>query len=203
MKFNLSSFVTALSTAIAAGTLGFALYQHNAKENSEKVSKWQQTLIYKIISERSATNFEAIKAHYITEAAQLTQFELPKEEIQDEALRYILLELQKDKLITVTSSKLYKPLVDGPNQQFAIMLDILKTDFDRKSAYYIQRPRILRLIESIEGPTSTELYQKVKDDKIDISEDDFYNVIFSLRIERFVMKDINQRLWATHDEEVK
>jgi hypothetical protein len=39
----------------------------------------------------------------------------------------------------------------------------------------------------------------VRDAKIEVSEEDFYNLISSLRVERFVNRDDRGKLWSTHD----
>ncbi|MFK3820455.1 hypothetical protein ACI2KG_28325 [Pseudomonas sp. NPDC089407] len=193
--------LAAISSIATALTLGLALYQHKDKQDSEEIARWQKNIIYKIISDRDLVDFNTIKSRYITEATQLQAFNLPKKDIQDENLRIQLLELQKDKLISLTSHKLYRVVSDGPNSQMAAMIDMLKVDTDRRNIFYIQRPVILRLIEANPGLTATNLFQKAKDNKIDISEDDFYNVLFSLRIDRFVNKNVEEGLMSTYDYE--
>ena len=80
------------------------------------------------------------------------------------------------------------------------MLTMLKTESSRKDAFYIQRPKLQRLLESVSGQyTMEEFYQRVRDAKIEVSEEDFYNLISGLRTDHFILRDEAGRLWSTHD----
>lgn len=197
---KITNWLTAGSVFFAAAALAFAIYQHDQKETSEEISRWQRVLIYKIISHTTGATFSAIKVLYVTEAAQLQAFKLPKKEIQDDALRLNLLELQKDRVVVLGPNGIYRPLVDTSNFSMDVMLAMLKTEASRKDAFYIQRPKLQRLLESVSGQyTMEEFYQRVRDAKIEVSEEDFYNLISGLRTDRFILRDEAGRLWSTHD----
>lgn len=199
---KVAPWLTAISMLAAAAGLGLALYQHNQKELEKEVAQWQRVLIYKIVSEGNGVSFRDLKLRYVTEATQLQSFKLPAKEIQDDALRFNLLDLQKDRLVILGINGTYRPVVDIPDLQRDLIISLVKTESSRKDAYYVQRPKILRLIDKESGRyTTEELYQRVRDEKIDVSEDDFYNLVSSLRFERFVNRDDRGRLWSTHDME--
>lgn len=199
---KITNWLTAGSMFVAAVALAFAVYQHNQKETSEEISRWQRVLIHKIISETNGATFGAVKIRYVTEATQLQTLKLPGKDIQDDALRFNLMQLQKDRLIVLGQNGIYKPLVEVPNFSQDLMLAMLKTEASRKDAFYIQRPKILRLLESMSGQyTTEEFYQRVRDAKIEVSEEDFYNLVGSLRIDHFINTDVAGRLWSTHDVE--
>lgn len=199
---KIANWMTAVATLATAASLGLALYQHTQKEAKEEVAQWQRVLLYKIISEGNGVSFRDLKLRYVAEATQLQSFKLPAKEIQDDALRFNLLDLQKDRLVILGLNGTYRPLVEIPDLQRDMITSMVRTEASRKDAYYVQRPKILRLIEAESGRyTIEELYQRVRDAKMEVSEEDFYNLISSLRVERFVNRDDRGRLWSTYDIE--
>jgi hypothetical protein len=196
---RIAMWLTAVSATAAAVSFGLALYQHNDKERKEEVAKWQRVILYKIVSDGGGPTFRDLKLRYVAEAQQLQSFKLPGKEIQDDALRLNLLDLQRDRLISLSLDGAYRPVVDVPNQQDLVMA-LVKTEASRKDVFYIQRPIILRMIEGHSGQyTTEELFQKVRDNKIKLNEEDFYNIISNLRVERFINRDSSGRLWSTYD----
>jgi hypothetical protein len=131
----IARWLTAISTFAAAAGLGLALYQHNQKEGEKEVSQWQRVVIYRIVSEADGVTFQQLKQRYVTEATQLQSFRLPAREIQDDRLHLNLLELQKDRLISLGMNGMYRALVDIPDLQRDLLASFVKAEIGRKDAF--------------------------------------------------------------------
>lgn len=192
--------MTAISTVVGVITLSFAFYEHHQKERAEEIAHWQRVLIYKIISEGSGASFRDLKIRYVTEAQQLQTFKLPTREIQDDALRYALLDLQRDKVIYLAIGGFYRAVVEAPTGGRDSIETAFRAQFTRQENLRVARPYVFRLINREGGRyTAEELLQRCHDDHITIEAEDFYNLIADLRAARLAATDTSGKLYGTHD----
>jgi hypothetical protein len=194
--------MTAITTLVGVITVSFAVYEHHSKERAEEIAHWQRVLVYKIIAGRNGLRFSELKVHYVTASTQLQAFTLPSKEIQDDAMRYILLDLQRDKLIYLGVGDVYRAYIELPNPGRDQMESVVKAEFERQQTARIARPAILRLLERESGRyTVDELFQRCRDEHITIENDDLFNLIAELRTQRIINRDPNGKLYTTFDIE--
>ena len=92
----------ALSLVISTATFVFNVVDRVIKERRDELLKWQRAIVYSIIQDGAIT-FEDIKLRYLAAAQQISDIKVPKKEIQDSALKLVLLSLVEGKLVSVTS----------------------------------------------------------------------------------------------------
>ena len=104
-----ADLATTLTLIVATVTFVLAVLEHKQREREKlkvarqrQIQDWQQVVVYRII-EQGDTYFETIKLQYLAQAQQLSSFDLPVEEIQDDALQLALMTLIKDRLVSKTT----------------------------------------------------------------------------------------------------
>jgi hypothetical protein len=198
-----ATWLTAIATLVGVVTLIWAFVEHSLKERAADVQHWQRVVVYKVIAERRGIQFNELKVRYVAEAAQVQTVSLPTKDIQDDALRYVLLDLQRDKLIQLGVDNSYHALVDSPPMVDEITIT-MRNRMKRDNDVILARPAILRFVERESGALSTEeIIQLCREKKIEIVDEDAYNLIADLRAQHIIEKDETGKLWATHEVETK
>jgi hypothetical protein len=196
-------WMTAASTFVGVLAFIFALFQYRAQESSKQVEHWQRVVIHKLIAESNGIPFNDLKLRYITEAAQFQIVSLPAKDIQDDALRHVLLDLQREKLVYLDGRHSYHATIETPAQGDDVVAT-MKDRMKRENEITLARPAILRFVERESGLLSTEeIIQRCREQKVQISDEDVYNLIADLRSQRVVQKDEAGKLWATHEVEAR
>lgn len=197
MSDSIANWMTAVSTLVGVATIGFAFWEYRAKEKAEQIAHWQRVLVYKIISEVDGITFRDLKQRYVTEATQLIAFRLPSEEIQDDSLRFVLLDLQRDRVVFVGENNTYRASVQVPDLATQNYL----YELNRQRSLRVAAPYVLRLLEREPGKYSTdELHTRLHDDKIEIDADALVELITDLRESRVLRKDLQGKLYPVADE---
>jgi hypothetical protein len=96
----------ALSLIVAAATFLFSFGLERKRRLTQDVTNWQRVVVYQSIA-KGKTEFEEIKGAYLQEAQTVAGLELAKEQIQDPALRLVLMSLIESKLISVAEGDRY------------------------------------------------------------------------------------------------
>jgi hypothetical protein len=90
---------SSISISIAAMAFVFFVWERYKKYRNSTVRDWQRVIIYSIIEQHKEISFEELKSEYLEHAQQFQSFKIPRKEIQDDPLRRILLDLQRDHVV--------------------------------------------------------------------------------------------------------
>jgi len=153
---KIAPWMTAIATLVGVITLMFAFREHYTKERADEIARWQRVLVYKIIADSGGAKFRDLKQQYIAAAQQLQSFKLPSKEIQDDAMRYILLDLQRDKVIYLGVANTYKPYIEAVNTGMEFFETKAKEDYMRQETFRVARPAIMKWIEKDPGKYSSD-----------------------------------------------
>ncbi|EGQ8062133.1 hypothetical protein Q9881_004600 [Vibrio parahaemolyticus] len=194
MSERFSHWATGLSAIISALVFVFSLYKYWSDSNQEKVSDWQKVAVYEYVLKSKGADFSQIKIGYITEAQQISSFEIPRTQIQDDSLRKVLIELQASKLIFLKNDGKYLPTLvfSKPDQHVYMqeMIKILKSQREEIELMPKLKVKILDLVSNECGKyTQDALYREVSS-KINVSMPVFFNVLHGMRgVELHLMDD--------------
>lgn len=98
-----AKLATAASALVAVATMvaSSIVWYRNIQE--ERIRDWQTTVVYSILSKapRAGLKFEEVRSEYIKEAQAWASFDIPKKEIQESALRRVLLGLHSHHVVEV------------------------------------------------------------------------------------------------------
>jgi hypothetical protein len=119
------NWIPAISAGVAAAAFVFAVWVRLKTEKEARIRDWQRVVIYSLIEEGLVTSFDDLKAKYLQKAQQLLSISVPKKEIQDDALRRILLDLQRDNLVYRRDDSKYQIQYKVPMEAWAF--DFLKS----------------------------------------------------------------------------
>lgn len=189
MSEKISHWAGALSALIAAIALAISLAKYWSDTEASKIGKWQEVAVYEYILENPLKTFREIKIGYIVEAQQITSFSLPKEEIQDDSLRKILLKLQADGLIRLRDTLQYEVVlaVYQPNPQE--ILDIVKKQQELNDLYPMIKVKVIDLLKRDCGQLNQEeIYRKVSE-SINIEQHIFLDMLHSMRGKEVSLED--------------
>ena len=186
----------ALSMVVAALALCFAVYERRTREKDRRILEWQRVVVYGLI-DSGATTFNDLKVRYVTAASQFQDVEIPKGNIQDSALRLVLLALIRDRLVSQSS----------PDNFIVNTVSLEETR--AKQAVYQNHERVATLgkllsqahdfLDERDGGTQIEeLFRKLKAAELGIAFHDFHNMIrYHANLGTFIL-DSGGLLWAKH-----
>lgn len=99
----------AISGSAIVALLTFLATQWDRFKNNrnEEVRKWQSVLVYSILDKYGELSFDEIKSYYLQSAQQSLSLNIPKKEIQDEALLRILIGLLENRIVFYTVNRTY------------------------------------------------------------------------------------------------
>jgi hypothetical protein len=108
-----SHVATSLSLVLAAATYMYNVYRDRKKKTEKTIQNWQRVAIYKAISDGNAKNgkpisFEDLQNAYVFNALTFKDTDIPKDKIQDNALRLALMSLLESKLIELQEDGKYR-----------------------------------------------------------------------------------------------
>ncbi|SRR6266446_3612141 len=144
-------WVKLIAEVIAAGSLivGVLTYikqkiADTRKQNEQIIRNWQRVAIYKAIAEANADNngrsisFSELKNKYIAATVEFGDTEIPKNEIQDSALRLALMSLLEGKLIELLEDGTYR----------LSFISSWKQELERIQLTNMNKERLSRIIEA-------------------------------------------------------
>ena len=181
---EIADLATGLSLVVTALTLIFAFWEHHVREKQRQLLNWQKVVVYKII-EDGHNVFDDIKINYIAETQQFLEFDIPKEEIQDGALKLVLMSLLETKLISISLD----------DQYVLNKVSLQENDFKELAAGEMRKrmnqPRLLgKLYEFLDREsgkyTIDQLYRTLEIDQYENTFDDF-NVLLREMANRNVL----------------
>src|ERR1700742_3891450 len=154
---SIATWIPAISAASAASAFVYSVWVRLKTERDARLRDWQRVVIYTLIQDMSVTSFDDLKVKYLQRAQQLLTVSVPKKEIQDDALRRILLDLQRDNLIYRGDSSTYQIQYKFPVEAWAF--DLLK----RSEKVRHLKPKVLAIVEQNNGIyTSDALARKLQ-----------------------------------------
>jgi hypothetical protein len=103
---DFADLATSLTLIVAALTFVYTLLERNSRERRKELQDWQKVVVYQIVDEGTG-DFDQIRVHYVIAAQQFPDFKIPKKDIQDGALRLLLLSLMESRLISITEDGQY------------------------------------------------------------------------------------------------
>ena len=149
----------ALSAIVAAASFVFAVLSRRKAERDAELRGWQRVVIYSLIEEAAPILFEDLKVRYLKRAQELLSRSAPKKVIQDDSLKRVLLDLQKDGVIVRRENLSYQVQVKLPVEPWAL------EEFKRMQRASLLKPKLLAMAEGRgAGPTSIWVRRKTHDD---------------------------------------
>lgn len=204
MSEKIAHWATAVSAVISAIVLVISIFKYWGDTDKEKVSDWQKVVVYEIILKNKDNNFNAIKIGYVTESQQITTFDIPREQIQNDSLMKVLLELQESRLINLTDKGLYVPVLayiqKNPSEYMAQMISMLQSEKQNSELYPVVKTKILDVIKNDCGKYDQGTLYRAVSEKIEVDAPMFYNILHRMRGNEVHLLDDNT--WcATYDSE--
>jgi hypothetical protein len=146
-------------------------------------------VIYSLIEQASPLSFDDLKSRYLQRAQQLLSDPIPKKEIQDDSLRRILLDLQKDGLILRRDDLRYQVQLKIPMEASAF------EELERMRRERTLKPKLLALIERESGVLTAEtLVRRLHDQNITMSFEEVDDLLYELRGGASVKKGTDGKL---------
>lgn len=191
-------WTTAISITIAAFAISISLLEMWSKQRKNELSQWQRVVVYQIIEKEQGLKFDDIKSKYIVAAQQFESFDIPKKEIQDGALRSILMGLHKDDLVHIASDRRYRPVLAKWQPKEDIMWKMFEHEMKMKELYPKIRVEVVELLNLECGKyNKDQLYRKISG-KYDIEFPIFFDMLNSMR-GREVNKLSDETWCSTYD----
>ena len=104
----------ALSAVVAALSFVYSVVTRRKVERDTELRNWQRVVIYTLIEEGEPIAFDELKSTYLKRAQELLSHNVPRRVIQDDSLKRILLDLQKDGVVMRRTDLRYQIQVKFP-----------------------------------------------------------------------------------------
>jgi len=101
-----ADLATSLTLIVAALTFVYTILERNLRERRRELEDWQRVVIYDLI-ETGAIQFDEIRTRYVVAAQQFSGFRIPRKDIQDGALKRLLLSMVEARLVSITDDDTY------------------------------------------------------------------------------------------------
>jgi hypothetical protein len=173
---NLQAWIAAVSVVVAAAAFVFSLWTKRRDERRSSIRDWQRVVVYTIIEENGPLQATGIQALYIQKAQQLLSFKVSRNELQEDALRRILLDLQRDGVVVRLENMQYQIQCKIPMESWAYE-ELIRTFNERKLKVAIRR-----IIEGGSGKYTVEgLARMLHDQGLEVSYEDLDSLVYDLR----------------------
>ena len=212
-KTGVGAWLVHASTVVGVAGLVATLWQYNKNESAREVARWQRVLLHKAIAAQpEGAVFKTIRDQYIQDASTLIAIEMPKKEVQDDALLLGLLDLQKDRLVTIDADGRYRIAVAARDFSKELFDELLRRnaeahdEFLQRNAHerFVRelRPLILHTLELESGQyTAQTLFEKLAGEGSQVGEPPvFYDLVMALRHDGLIKVGLKGVLYSTHDE---
>lgn len=167
-----------------------AIGREHELHDKERIQRWQEVIVYKIIAEGTKTgertiSFDEISKSYVTAATQSDFVELKKEELQPLTLHRILQNLIALQLVFQTL-----------DDKYAIQRSSLNPRADRAILEEQAKYEILNLL-SREGGKHTYLeLSQIITDRRKISNEEYNTIMNQLMASNLVLVGADMKLWS-------
>lgn len=195
MSERISHWAGAISALIAALALTISLWNYWEDVKQSKIEKWQEVAVYEFILNNKLSTFQDIKVGYVTEAQQITTFTLPKDEIQDDSLRRIILKLQSTNLIRLRDTGYYEVVLSVYQPSPQEMIDIFKKQQHIKDLYPLVKTKVIDLLNKDCGKLNQDEIYRYISDSIDIEAPLFLDMLHNMRGHEVHI--LNDKTWCT------
>jgi hypothetical protein len=171
-----------IATAVIAGlALALSLWATFGDHRLSRTREWQRVVVYTVVEERSLSGHPAalteIQLHYLQRAQQILNVRLSRKELQEAALRRILLDLQADGLVEQGVDGRYR--LPGRSALDAHTADQLNSLLRERQI----RPRVLKILERKSGHITREgLVRELSEADVHVSFDEIDNLLWNLGI---------------------
>jgi hypothetical protein len=135
----------ALSAVVAAASFVYAVLTRRKAERDAELRGWQRVVVYSLIEEAAPILFADLKARYLKRARELLSRHVPQKVIEDDSLKRILLDLQKDGVIVRRENLTYQVQVKLPVEFWAL------EEFKRMQRASLLKPKLLAMTEARGG----------------------------------------------------
>jgi hypothetical protein len=189
ISMGAQAWAAAASAMIAAFAFVFSVLTGFKTQRDAELRSWQRVVIYSLIEQAAPISFEDLKSKYLQKAQQLLSGKVPKKEIQDDALKRILLDLQKDGVIIRRDDCSYQVQVKVPMEAWAY------EELKRLLRERTLKPKLLAIVERESGVhTSDSLVRWLHDQKIMVSFEEVDDLLHQLRGYASLKKGKNGKL---------
>jgi hypothetical protein len=173
---RLELWIAAVSALVAASAFVFSVLTKRKADRNRELRNWQRVVIYSLIEDASHISFADLKSTYLQKAQQLLTLRVPRDEIQDDALRRILLDLQKDGVVIRQKDLTYQVQVKVPVEAWAL------DEFKQMSRQRILKPKILALVERESGLHTPEaLVRRLHEQGAEVTFEEVDDLLYELR----------------------
>jgi len=187
----------ALSLVVATATFVFNVVDRTIKEHQDELLKWQRTIVYSIIQDGAAT-FDDIKLRYLAAAQQIRDVKVPKKDIQDSALKRILLSLLEGSLISLTADGEY--LVNAVERPDPAKKQMEALAYKMFMAQQVEKKVISRVYDIVESQPGVyridSLYRQLQERNIEIDFDTLNLAVRNLVSRRELVLNKDGKLFA-------
>ena len=194
---NIKDTVWDVASIVGMLALLFSGYKYYESAKKNEINNWQRIVIFQIIEDTGGASFDNIKLSYLQFAQQLDSFELPKSEIQDGALRRLLLNLLREKTVVLDLDNKYKvmrirmPQSESEEYKMALSMierkkNLFKVSNKNRGLFYAIS---VLLTKSPGFYTISSLYQEIKQENFDIDYTEFFNSIKQLVNEGYLSEN--------------
>jgi len=196
-KFNWQPWVPVLKvlvqiTAVVTGVVAVIslvvnLWGINQSLKERKIRDWQQVVVFSIIEKagNAGISFDMIKTSYIQEAQIAKDVDIPKDSIQEGALRLVLMNLLSNQLVFAT-----------PEGRYVKWLTIPKMRLEKRTLYDSVQDKIVETVLKKPGKYSPEeLHTQVLAPDRDVSLFEFYMILEGGLRAGAIYYDKNGKLW--------
>ena len=189
-----ADLATSLTLIVAAITFVYTVLERNARERRQEIQDWQQVVVYGLI-EQGHTTFDAIKTRYVVEAQQFPNGKIPKKDIQDGALKRLLLSMIEARLISVAEDGRY--VVNRVSLSENRIREALGNEIIMRNMVNVVLSRVFQSLESDSGKyTLDHLYRHVNASEAGVSFEIFDVVVRDQITRAAIVASPDGKLWA-------
>jgi len=194
---NLSDYAnaaTALTLVVATAALCLSLFERHARERTGQILKWQRVVVFDLI-ETGIVEYNEIKLHYLAFAQQFPEFKIPLAEIQDSALKVVLLSLLADKVISRTDEGTY--VLNVVSLQENQLKNLAFAQVHKQMSTARLASKLYEFVDRESGKyTIDQLYRALDADELGFEFEDFNVHVRELVNRGVLLLDREQRVWA-------
>lgn len=190
---DFADLATALSLVVGALTFVFAFVDKAGRDRRTELLSWQRVIVYKIIEEGGA-EFEDIKIRYVIAAQQFADFKIPKKEIQDGALKLVLLSLMEARLISRTDEGTF--VVNVVSLHENMFKDLAVAQMHKQLGMGKIMSALYELLDRESGAyTIDQLYRRVNAQELGQPFEDFNVLVRDLINRGILVIGPEQKIW--------
>jgi hypothetical protein len=190
---DFADLASSLSVVVAALAFVLALIERTTRERKSQLLGWQRVVVYRLV-EDGISEFEQIKLHYVVAAQQYPDFKIPTRDIQDGALKLVILSLIEARLISRTDEGDY--VVNVISLQENQLKNLAFAQVHKQMGVARLTSQLYEALERESGKFTVDQLYRHLDGKALGHEFEDFNVFVRDLVNRGVLVfDREQRLW--------